>query len=117
MNKYYTRGLELIRADIREDVSEGSETQPGDAAYTAKIYIQDGHGSVTALAETETVPSNGQEDEESTVNRITDTYSYDAYGVLLQKTGDTDNDYLYTGEQYNALTGLYYLRARYMICR
>ncbi|MGN0496479.1 MAG: RHS repeat-associated core domain-containing protein, partial [Lachnospiraceae bacterium] len=33
---------------------------------------------------------------------------------MLEKEGDTDNDFLYTGEQYNANTGLYYLRARYM---
>ena len=44
---------------------------------------------------------------------LTDTYVYDAYGNLLKQTGDTDNDYLYTGEQYNETTGLYYLRARY----
>ena len=63
----------------------------------------DGHGSVTALAETN-----------ETGNVVTDTYTYDAYGNLLKKTGITDNDYLYTGEQYNEATGLYYLRARYM---
>ena len=63
----------------------------------------DGHGSVTALAET---------NETGTV--VTDTYTYDAYGTLLKKTGTTDNDYLYTGEQYNEATGIYYLRARYM---
>ena len=45
---------------------------------------------------------------------ITDSYSYDAYGNLMEKEGDTENDYLYVGEQYNANTGLYYLRARYM---
>ena len=32
----------------------------------------------------------------------------------MEKEGDTKNDFLYTGEQYNANTGLYYLRARYM---
>ena len=48
------------------------------------------------------------------VSAITDTYVYDAYGNLLKQTGTTENDYLYTGEQYNASTGLYYLRARYM---
>ena len=45
---------------------------------------------------------------------LTDTYTYDAYGTLLNHTGETDNDYLYTGEQYNFTTKLYYLRARYM---
>jgi RHS repeat-associated protein len=63
-------------------------------------YVYDGHGSVRALT-----------DQSGTV---TDTYDYDAYGNLLGKTGTTENDYLYVGEQYNASTGLYYLRARYM---
>ncbi len=34
--------------------------------------------------------------------------------MLLTKDGDTDNSYMYVGEEYNANTGLYYLRARYM---
>ena len=99
INKYYTRGLELISSDIK-DIDNETET------YKHKIYIQDGHGSVTALVEN-TTDSTAQ-------NCITDIYTYDAYGILLNKTGDTDNDYLYTGEQYNESTGLYYLRARYM---
>ena len=37
-----------------------------------------------------------------------------AFGNLLTKTGTTENDFLYTGEQYDAHTGFYYLRARYM---
>ena len=45
---------------------------------------------------------------------MTDTYLYDAFGNLLSKTGTTANDFLYTGEQYDANTGFYYLRARYM---
>ena len=45
---------------------------------------------------------------------MTDTYIYDAFGNLLSKTGTTANDFLYTGEQYDANTGFYYLRARYM---
>ena len=45
---------------------------------------------------------------------VTDRYSYDGYGNLLDKKGNTENDFLYTGEQYNYLTELYYLRARYM---
>ena len=81
-------GIELISANINNN-----------ELFNHKIYIQDGHGSVTALVEN---------------SKITDTYTYDSYGIILKKTGDTDNDYLYTGEQYNESTGLYYLRARYM---
>lgn len=44
---------------------------------------------------------------------ITDTYCYDAYGMLLEQTGSTTNPYLYRGEQCDAETDAYYLRARY----
>ena len=98
INKYYTKGTELIKADIYEEVDTATT-----ASYTTKQYIMDGHGSVTALAEIS-----------ETGTLVTDTYNYDAYGILLKKTGITENDYLYTGEQYNESTGLYYLRARYM---
>lgn len=81
----YTRGDELI-----------SMEKGGKVWY----YIYDGHGSTRLLA--------------SETGLITDRYDYDAYGNLLRKEGDTENDFLYTGEQYNANTGLYYLRARYM---
>ena len=108
VNKYYTRGLELISADIKEDVLEDIQpdvqenvtedatentTENTTKTYCHKIYVQDGHGSVTALVEN---------------SKITDTYTYDSYGILLKKNGDTDNDYLYTGAQYNESTGLYY---------
>ena len=44
---------------------------------------------------------------------IQDEYNYDAFGVLRNQTGSTSNSYLYTGEQFDANLGLYYLRARY----
>ena len=105
IHKYYTRGTELLSADILEGNS-----------YVKKLYIMDGHGSVTALAENVQETGTGgnlESTEESYSQELTDTYVYDAYGNLLKQTGDTDNDYLYTGEQYNETTGLYYLRARY----
>jgi RHS repeat-associated protein len=43
---------------------------------------------------------------------VTDSYVYDAYGILLNQTGSTVNNYLYTGEQYDPNVGFYYLRAR-----
>jgi len=41
------------------------------------------------------------------------TYLYDAFGNLLAQTGTAVNPYLFTGEQFDSLPSLYYLRARY----
>jgi RHS repeat-associated protein len=62
--------------------------------------MYDGHGSVRGLIDAE--------------GKLTDTYNYDAFGVMLERTGETENSYLYCGEQQDDTTGLYYLRARYM---
>lgn len=78
----------------------GSERISVDRDGTTSTYFMDGHGNVRGLT-----------DEEG---NVTDTYSYEAYGSILKAQGTTVNDFLYTGEQYNAGTGLYYLRARYM---
>ena len=82
---YYTRGDELI-----------SQERDGKKSY----YVYDGHGSVRALA------------DES--GKVTDTYVYDAFGNLISSYGSTKNDFLFAGEQFDPVTGLYYFRARYM---
>nr|MBA2702657.1 PKD domain-containing protein [Blastocatellia bacterium] len=64
------------------------------------FYGYDGHGSVRFLTDATAA--------------ITDTYDYDAFGNLISRTGTTSNDYLYSGEQFDANLGFYYLRARYM---
>jgi len=46
-------------------------------------------------------------------SQVTDTYTYDAFGILINRSGATENNYLYTGEQYDPNCGFYYLRARY----
>jgi RHS repeat-associated protein len=43
----------------------------------------------------------------------TDTYTYDAFGILLAVTGSSPNAFLYAGEQLDPNVGFYYLRARY----
>ena len=35
-------------------------------------------------------------------------------GNMISSEGETENSYLYCGEQFDNATGLYYLRARYM---
>nr|WP_275994433.1 RHS repeat-associated core domain-containing protein [Argonema antarcticum] len=44
---------------------------------------------------------------------VTDKYNYDAFGNLLSSTGNTNNNYLYRGEQFDPNLGWQYLRARY----
>jgi RHS repeat-associated protein len=68
--------------------------------WTTSLYGVDGHGSVRFLMN----PSGA----------ITDTYDYDAFGILIHQTGSTPNVYLYCGEQYDADLGFYYNRARYL---
>jgi RHS repeat-associated protein len=66
---------------------------------TPHYYLYDGMGSTRTLTDM--------------TGAVTDTYQYDAYGNLLDKTGSTINPYRYRGEQYDADLSAYYLRARY----
>lgn len=63
------------------------------------FYHYDGQSSVRQLT--------------SSLGQVSDTYSYDAFGVTLARTGTTPNAYLYGAQQFDAALGLYYLRARY----
>jgi RHS repeat-associated protein len=68
---------------------------------TQQMYlVHDGHGSVRAVTD-----QNGA---------VTDTYDYDAFGVLIHQTGTTPNTTLYSGEQFDSDLGMYFLRARYI---
>ena len=67
---------------------------------TASYYHYDGQGSTRVLTDF--------------TQAVTDSYTYDAFGILLNRQGLTPNNYLYTGEQYDGNIGFYYLRARYM---
>jgi len=64
----------------------------------AQGFIYDGLGSVRNLT-----AENGQ---------VTDAYTYYAFGEILNKTGNTENRFLFTGEQYDPNIGFYYLRSR-----
>jgi RHS repeat-associated protein len=85
----YVYGLERI----------SRETLGGSSAG-ASYYVYDGHGSVRALTD----PTGA----------VTDTYDYDAFGVLIHSTGTTPNTTLYSGEQFDPDLNLYYNRARYL---
>ena len=63
------------------------------------FYLYDGQMSTRQL-------TNDIED-------VANEYIYDAFGVILDQTGLVENNYRYTGEQYDPNAGFYYLRARY----
>ena len=44
---------------------------------------------------------------------VANTYTYDAFGIVIDQAGVVANHYMYTGEQYDPNAGFYYLRARY----
>jgi len=80
----YVRGSDLL-AQIRSGAT--------------RFYHFDGQNSTRQLTDTAAT--------------VTDTYSFDAFGAELARTGATTNDYLYNGQQFDANAGFYYLRARY----
>lgn len=72
-----------------------AQTRSGTTSY----YLDDGQGNVRDLT--------------NASGAITDQYTYDAYGNAQSSQGTTTNTYRYTGQQFDSLTGLYSLRARY----
>ncbi|MEA5471827.1 RHS repeat-associated core domain-containing protein [Spirulina sp. 06S082] len=62
-------------------------------------YLVDGLGSTRGLTD-----ENGN---------VTDVYHYDAYGNLTDSVGNSENDYLFAGEQFDESLDQYYLRQRY----
>ena len=62
------------------------------------FYHQDGLGTVTDLTDS--------------VGATAKSYSYDAYGTIVDQTGTLDQPYTYTGRELDNETGLYHYRAR-----
>ncbi len=85
-------------------------------------YLYDGFGrfeQVTKADGSITHVINGEEKEsgelpqEDVQSRVLNYYEYDAFGNTIRCEEQVHNRFRYTGEQYDPLTGQYYLRARY----
>lgn len=68
-------------------------------ALNDRYYLYDGLGSTRQLTDLSGV--------------TTDAYDYEAFGSVLNQSGATTNNYLFTGEQFDLTLGQQYLRARY----
>ena len=77
----------------------GDDLISQDRSASISYYNYDGLGSTRSLTDS--------------LGQVTDTYEYNAYGTVLDQSGTTANNYLYTGEQYDPALKDYYLRARY----
>ena len=100
-NRDYAQVLKELDAANTPTVSYlyGDDLIRQTRAANDSYYLYDGLGSTRALA-------NGS-------GVVTDTYDYSAYGDLIDSSGATENSYRFTGEQWDANLGNYYLRARY----
>ncbi|WP_417532048.1 putative Ig domain-containing protein [Marinobacter lipolyticus] len=99
-NRDYAQVLaEVTNGTIEVSYTYGDDLVSQTRAGTPSYYLYDGHGSTRALA--------------NASGSLTDIYDYDAFGVLLNSSGDTENAYRYTGEQLDPSLDQYYLRARY----
>ena len=87
VNRTYAYGLNRI-----------SEDQVVNGSWAANFYGYDDHGNVRFLA--------------SSGGAVTDTYTFDAFGAQIDRTGTTPNPYLYSGERFDENIGFYHFRAR-----
>ncbi|WP_309381286.1 putative Ig domain-containing protein [Cerasicoccus frondis] len=93
VDQVYTYGLDLIAQHQLMPVESPTH-------WETSYYLYDGLGTVRGLT--------------SEDGLVSDTYFYDAWGNLINALGTTPNSYLFTGEQWDADLGMYFLRARYM---
>jgi RHS repeat-associated protein len=99
-NRDYAQVLEeIVDGTSTVTYSYGHDLLSQSRSDEFKFYLYDGLGSTRGLSNSEGV--------------LTDTYDYEAFGEVLNETGSTDNNYKFTGEQFDASLDQYYLRARY----
>ncbi|MBI2498331.1 MAG: hypothetical protein HYV75_10620, partial [Opitutae bacterium] len=91
-------GLTSFTCTYGSDLISVLRVDPSLATSTS-YFGYDGLGSVRFLTNASGV--------------VTDTWDYDAFGNVLGRTGTTENNYLYRGEQFDADLGMYSLRARF----
>ena len=80
-----------------------------EKAKTYYHYVSDELGSITHLVADG--KDNGQNVPPS--ERVRSHYVYDAFGLTTVCEENVENRFRYTGEQYDSITGQYYLKARF----
>ena len=89
----------LVRADAHRAISVCTYEIASDPIETKYVHA-DGLGSIRKLT------------DES--GAVTDSYTYNAFGELLEHVGSDPQPYMFAGEAWEGGTGLYYNRARWL---
>lgn len=97
----YSYGDDLLSRTGDIDAMVDGSTPADFSSADYRYYHYDGQMSTRQLTDDAATPV------------VTDTYTYDAFGTMLDRVGVSVNSYLYNGEQYDGETRSYYLRARY----
>ncbi|MDF2804179.1 MAG: wapA3, partial [Anaerocolumna sp.] len=93
----FTRGYEVVAADITDSSEElGAVIESKLNRY---YYTVDEQGSTTLITDKN--------------NQVKNEYYYDAFGNALDCKEEVHNRITYTGQQFDGITGQYYLRARF----
>lgn len=101
-NRPYAQVLEeytpsnVLKASYIHGIDLISQKRDGNKSF----FHVDGLGSTRALSDLS--------------GNKSDSYTYDAFGLTLSQDGNTENLYLFAGEQRDISIGLDYLRARYL---
>ena len=86
---------------LKDDFSYGAggRISASTTKSNARYYLPDGRGSVSDIT--------------SASGAVQTHYSYGPFGEVTQGAGEEATDLAYNAEEYNPITGLQYLRARY----
>lgn len=94
---------ELVSGSVVAQYTHGLMRISQNRSGTVHYYGYDDGGSVRQLL--------------NPAGTITDTFTYDAFGNTIARTGTTVNPYQYRSEQFDSALNMYYLRARWYLPR
>nr|WP_241395739.1 RHS repeat-associated core domain-containing protein [Clostridium beijerinckii] len=93
----FTRGYEVVAADVAD--SNGESDYKLHSNVNRYYYTVDEHGSTIFITDKN--------------QRVKNEYCYDAFGNVLNSKEEVHNRITYAGQQFDGITGQYYLRARF----
>ena len=111
-----TAGTKKYLVDMNRSLGQVLAEYAGTGTFVASYVYADDLLSMTRDGQTYYYHFDGLGSTRLLTNNsgtITDTYDYDAFGSQIARNGITANEFLFSGQQYDANIGFYHLRARY----